>query len=121
MSIPPDLQDRLEHLASLRSQLRQLHGALGAQRPQQRPGANASLLREAAEIRGDLAGLSRSMDARRSALYALQSSREGVDRLADVVLPGGEPVLRLPPQKRLRRSGVRREPHRTSQPSSRIF
>eukprot|EP00908_Phaeocystis_cordata_P010728 Transcript_21583.p2 GENE.Transcript_21583~~Transcript_21583.p2 ORF type:complete len:346 (-),score=93.48 Transcript_21583:168-1205(-) len=96
MSLPPELADRLEHLASLRVQLRQLHGALASQQP--RRSATTTTAEDrlvacgASELRSELAGLSRSLDARRATLQALQSNQESVDQLANAVVDAARSV-----------------------------
>ena len=77
--IPPDIAERLEYLASLRSELSTLQAPAARQQPQAMPrigrGAHVSsaLGQAAIEMRADLASLNRSYDARRSSLEAMRS------------------------------------------------
>lgn len=85
MSLPPDLADRLEYLASLRSSLREVHGALARQQREQPRRSEGSVAREVASLRSDLAGVNRSMEARREALIALRDRSSEIDELAATV------------------------------------
>jgi len=91
MSLPPELEERLQHLASLRIQLRQLHGALASQQPGRRA-EERLVARGADELRSELAGLRSSIDARRSRLQALQHNQVAVDHLANAVVDAARSV-----------------------------
>ena len=75
-----ELAGPLLHLASLRSEIRALQGAIQQQHDQR------STLRHAAEeLRSEMAGISRSMDMRRGRLTALRARQTDVDALADSI------------------------------------
>ena len=50
------------------------------------------MARRAAELRNELAGLSRSLDARRSALHALRINQNSIDHLATAVIDAARSV-----------------------------
>ena len=70
-------------IASLRSELRALRGAIEAQQP--RVAASNQVIRESDDLRAEIAGLSRSMDRRRRALAQIRVSQHDVDALAEQV------------------------------------
>ena len=74
---------QLNHIASLRSELRALRGAIDGQ--YQRMAHHDRVMDETAQIRSELASLNTSLDSRRRALSAIRSSQEDVDALAEQV------------------------------------
>ena len=83
MDAHPELAPQMLQVASLRSQLRALRGAIDAQEP--RVVESNRVMRETAAIRSDLAQLSSSMDSRRRALAQIRVSHEDIDQLAEAV------------------------------------
>lgn len=123
--MPPEFVGLAGQVASLRSELRTLRGALEVQRP--RIIEADRVVREANAIRSDLRALGNSLDSRRTRLRALRSSQDTMDDLAETVaaaaretsetlrrdreqreasasatfsLPLHSPALSLPPQDR---------------------
>ena len=93
--LPPELASRLEHPASLRSSIREMHGALAQQQRNQRR-SEGSVAREVAALRSDLAGVNRSLEARREALIALRDRSGQMDRLATSVADAAAPYAPAP-------------------------
>ena len=83
MDAHPELAPQMMQIASLRSELRALRGALDAQRPRMEMATR--VMRETQDIRSDLASLSDSLDSRQRALARIRISQEDVDRLAESV------------------------------------
>jgi hypothetical protein len=77
MSEAADMAGAIRRLASLRSEVRALSGAIEVQRRQR-----SDLQAAAQELRTDMASISASMSARRRRLMALRSTQEQMDSLA---------------------------------------
>ena len=99
---------QLNHIASLRSELRALRGAIDGQ--YQRMAHHDRVMDETAQIRSELASLNTSLDSRRRALSAIRSSQEDVDALAEQVARAASETTATLQRDRERSSGIHRCP-----------
>lgn len=84
MSAHDFLFPQAQQIARLRSELRALRGAIGAQQPRM-AASHQHLLHEGVLLREDLQQLSHSMDSRQRALSRIRSSQADIDSLAEQV------------------------------------